>query len=58
MSSRGGGAVWPRLLLPPPPPGWGEDAGTQDWGPGCSFTPEVVWLLTGPSGHLAVSPGF
>lgn len=43
MSSCGGGAVWPRLLLPPPPPGMrGEDAGTQDWGPGCSFTPEVV----------------
>lgn len=43
MSSCGGGTVWPRLLLPPPPPGMGrEDAGTQDWGPGCSFTPEVV----------------
>lgn len=34
MSSCGGGAVWPHLLLLPPPHE-GEDAGTQRWGPGC-----------------------
>lgn len=59
MSSCGGGAVWPRLLLPAPPPGMGGRMLAPRTGDQAAALPQRCWwLLTGPSGHLAVSPGF